>query len=199
MLLCNIVAEGLLDRYDRFIITRSDFFWPVPHPPLSLLSSDTLWFPNGEFYGGLTDRHHVIAAADLAKAINLIDAIVLQPDRLAEAMLSRHRYWNMEKYIWFHFEQHDLLDRTMMFPYVMYTVRDATDRTRGAVGRWNQEAGMIVKYDCEYLWASYYATRIQSSEDWLALRHELQPAPRDGRFLLIPKGYSVGFDPTRVA
>jgi len=48
------MLSGLLERYDRFVITRSDFIWDCPHPPLSVLSPDAIWFPDGEYGGGLT-------------------------------------------------------------------------------------------------------------------------------------------------
>jgi hypothetical protein len=65
LLLHQLVTEDMISQYDRFIVTRSDFFWPCPHPPLSLLSQKYIWFPDGEFYGGLTDRHVVVSRSDL--------------------------------------------------------------------------------------------------------------------------------------
>ena len=42
LLLHRLQQDEVLDRYDRFVITRSDFVWLCPHPPLSVLDRSTL-------------------------------------------------------------------------------------------------------------------------------------------------------------
>jgi hypothetical protein len=165
LLLQNIVSEGLLSKYDRFVITRSDFFWSIPHPPLSVLSPSEIWFPDGEYWGGLTDRHHIVSTDDIPKVINLIDDIVLRPDYLTARMSTRGD-WNLERYILFHLVEHDLLRRTKLFPYVMFTVRDDTDKTRWAAGSLNEDLGLIVKYDTELASAKAWEGRIRTRRDW---------------------------------
>ena len=44
LLLHGLLRDDVLDRYDRFVITRSDFVWLCPHPPLSILDRDAIWF-----------------------------------------------------------------------------------------------------------------------------------------------------------
>ncbi|MGZ5374767.1 MAG: hypothetical protein ACXWDK_10920, partial [Aeromicrobium sp.] len=82
LLLQGLQQDGVLDRYDRFVITRSDFVWLCPHPPLSILDRGSLWIPDGEQYGGLTDRHLVVSREDAAAALSLIDDILLRPEEL---------------------------------------------------------------------------------------------------------------------
>ena len=43
LLLHRLQQDEVLDRYDRFVITRSDFVWLCPHPPLSILDGDLIW------------------------------------------------------------------------------------------------------------------------------------------------------------
>jgi hypothetical protein len=168
VLLHNIMQDNLHKKYDRFVITRSDFMWPIPHPPLSVLTPSDIWFPDGEYYGGLTDRHLVVSGVDLPKVINLIDDIVLRPAYLSSLMSSRTN-WNLEGFIRFHLERQDLLRRTSVFPYVMYSVRGEQDKTRWSAGSFNDELGVIVKYNSEYISAKSYANRICSRLDWEAL------------------------------
>ena len=77
-----------------------------------------MWFPHGEGYGGLTDRHLIVSTGHLADALGLLDDIVLQPDELIARLGIQDR--NIEKYIHFHLRERGLLDRTRLFPYVMY-------------------------------------------------------------------------------
>mmetsp|Transcript_89758 Transcript_89758/g.187528 ORF Transcript_89758/g.187528 Transcript_89758/m.187528 type:complete len:1250 (-) Transcript_89758:81-3830(-) len=72
----HIVSEGLLGLYQHFIITRSDYFFIADHPPLTHAKSGTLIIPNGEGYGGVTDRHTVIHAADVPRVLSLAEKLV---------------------------------------------------------------------------------------------------------------------------
>lgn len=48
-----------LNNYTHFIVTRTDFEWLAPHPPLHLLNRRLAWIPEGEDYHGYNDRHAV--------------------------------------------------------------------------------------------------------------------------------------------
>jgi len=164
-LLHRILLAGLLDCYDRFVITRSDFIWAAPHPPLSVLDPAAIWFPFGEFYGGLTDRHVVISSADVPRVLNMIDDIVLRTDDLITRLPMRPDF-NIESYTYFHLRSQDLIRRTRLFPYVMFTVRDKGDPTSWAPGVWNEEAGLTVKYRSEYQMAQFWRQHIATRADW---------------------------------
>lgn len=170
-LLHRIMLAGLLERYDRFVITRSDFIWACPHPPLSVLDPAAIWFPFGEFYGGLTDRHLVLSSADVPRVLNMIDDILLRTDDLM-ARLGPRPNFNIESYIYFHLRSRDLIRRTRLFPYVMFTVRDKGDPTSWAAGTWNDEAGLTIKYPSEYQLAKAWRERIATRGDWERLARE---------------------------
>jgi hypothetical protein len=158
--------DGILDRYERFVITRSDFVWLCPHPPLSVLDRGSLWIPDGENYGGFTDRHLVVSREDAAAALSLIDDILLRPDELYEEM--KHRAdWNPERFLALHFARKGLLPRVRLFPYVMYTARGVRDTpSTWSPGRFEPSVGHIVKYPSEFVTARAYATAIRTREDW---------------------------------
>ena len=86
LLLHGLQQDGVIDRYDRFVITRSDFVWLCPHPPLSVLDREAIWVPDGEDWGGLPDRHLVVSRADVVNCLNIIEDILLNPVQLYEEM-----------------------------------------------------------------------------------------------------------------
>jgi hypothetical protein len=129
ILLHKILSEGLLEKYDRFIIARSDGFWAVPHPPLSLLSPNYIWVPDGEHYLGVCDRHIILSQSHLPRSINLHERILMDPATLAleiKAMLQvpcpgiwQPGVWNAERYFALHLSNNGLLESVWTFPYVM--------------------------------------------------------------------------------
>ncbi|CAE7776355.1 unnamed protein product [Symbiodinium necroappetens] len=47
--------------YQWVVVSRFDFRWLAPHPPLELLKADVVWIPSGsDWEGGINDRHAVI-------------------------------------------------------------------------------------------------------------------------------------------
>lgn len=166
LLLHGLQQDGILDRYDRFIVTRSDFVWLCPHPPLSILDGHSLWIPDGERYGGFTDRHLVVSREDAIAALDLIDDILLRPDELYEEM--KHRAdWNPERFLALHFARKGLLPRVRLFPYVMYTARGVRETpSTWSSGQFEPSVGHIVKYPSEFIIARAYATAIRTREDW---------------------------------
>jgi hypothetical protein len=170
LLLNGLQQDNVLDRYDRFVITRSDFVWLCPHPPLSVLDKDAIWFPDGEKYGGLTDRHLVVSRADVVNCLNIIEDILLQPIELYEEMkdLPMPNGWNIEQFLQHHLCRKGLLHKVKLFPYVMYlarSVRDDGSRT-WSLGRYEPAVGHFVKYEEEFHTANAYATIIHSRADW---------------------------------
>jgi hypothetical protein len=168
LLLKNIMEERILQRYDRFIITRADFHWSCPHPPLSLLRRELMWFPDGEFYGGITDRHVVVSSEDVESGLSLIDNLLIKPNEIAKAMCHWQK-WNIEQYMLFHLIRRGVFPRVGLFPYVMFSVRGSRDQTRGMSGEFNEELGLIVKYKSEWKSAKTYEGLVRSGNDWEAL------------------------------
>jgi hypothetical protein len=172
VLFCRwLLAHGLqqdevLDRYDRFVITRSDFVWLCPHPPLSILDGDSIWTPDGEQYGGVNDRHLVVSRADLLNCLNVIEDILLQPLELYEQMKSRPT-WNSEQFLAHRLQREGLLHKVKLFPYVMYTARLVQDNSpTWSSGYYEPAVGHFIKYEKEFRSARAYATIIRSRADW---------------------------------
>lgn len=166
LLLHGLQQDGILDRYDRFVITRSDFVWLCPHPPLSVLDREAIWVPDGENYLGLNDRHVVVSRADVVNCLNIIEDIVLRPTELYEEM-KNNSWWNNEQFLAHHLGRKGLLRKVKRFPYVMYTARSARDDSpTWTSGRYVPAAGHYVKYEGEYIAARACATIIRNRADW---------------------------------
>jgi hypothetical protein len=153
-LLKSILMNGLLDQYDFFVITRSDYLYALAHPTLDVFSADYIYVPNGEGYGGITDRHVVLPKKFL----------VVYLDVLEKMLLRSHKYYtklhlhsgvskdsiNLEKMIYFHLTDQGVAQHIKFFPYVMYTVRAQKDPTRWSPGTFFNHLGYFVKYPSEY-------------------------------------------------
>ena len=81
-----LIKGKITERYDRFIITRSDFIWEVPHYTMDRLNPDFIWIPYGEFYGGVTDRHVILSRKYLQSYLDLIDPIFRDASQLISDM-----------------------------------------------------------------------------------------------------------------
>ena len=151
------------------MITRSDFFWLCPHPPLSILDRNAIWLPDGEDYGGLNDRHMVVSRAQVINCLNGIEEILLHPNQFCEALEKEpdHRMRNDELVLAHHFERTGLSKRVKRFPYVMYTAREISDESpTWSRGRYEPSVGHYIKYEKEFRSACSYATIIHSRADW---------------------------------
>jgi hypothetical protein len=171
LLLQGLKQDDILDRYDRFVITRSDFVWLCPHPPLSILDRDTIWVPNDEHYGGLNTRHLVVSRADVVNCLNLIEDILLEPSQLYEELKYRKAqgfsHNNVEQFLAYHLRRKGLFHKVKMFPYVMYLARQVDDNSRTwSRGLYEPAVRHYIKYHAEFLTAVAYTTIIRGRADW---------------------------------
>lgn len=147
-LLQSLSASNVIGKYDAFIVTRSDYYYEHPHPVLTL-PLENIWMPEGEDYGGYTDRHIVLPRKFLYSALSLMDPIIQNPVAMFRSMRFR-RNWNLERYIRYHFEKNGLVQYVRRFPRPMYAVRETDGKTRWATGEYVPEVNMIVKYISEF-------------------------------------------------
>jgi hypothetical protein len=145
--------EGVLDAYDWFVITRSDFLWPRPHPPVASLDRRFLYALDGERYGGLSDRHHVVPRGLIRPYLDVVEPIFTEPralaGRLASSLGRRANELNPEWFWKARLRELGIWNRVRYLPYVPYTVRGADGSTRWAAGTWHEEGGYYVKYPYE--------------------------------------------------
>lgn len=149
-LLKNLIDNDLLDKYDFFIITRSDYLYKLPHPKIELLSKDSIYIPDGEHYLGVTDRHVVLPQKFVEPYLNLLNKMVSKGKEYYKHM-KLHEPLNLEKFIKFHLIKQKVFQFVNFFPYVMYTVRPIDGTTRWAAGIFSEEHGYFIKYPSEFI------------------------------------------------
>lgn len=153
-LLHELKRSGLEDAYNWFIVTRSDYYYPLPHPSPHLLEAlypGRIWVPIGEEYEGISDRHTVVSRTMLRPALNLLDDVFLKPDELFKNMSGiRPDKWNLESFIKYHWTKVGIWPHVAKFPRCMFAVRSQGTPTRWARGHKHQRLNMYIKYDAEF-------------------------------------------------
>ena len=87
-----------LQKYDRFIITRTDHFYLCPMD-LSGMDNQYLWVPEGEDYSGITDRHLIVSSEKVMDALNILPGFFADPSPEFYEGLN-HELYNPETMIW---------------------------------------------------------------------------------------------------
>jgi hypothetical protein len=161
-LLHNLLEHNLIEKYDRFIVTRSDFIYQLPHPKIEYMDKSRIWIPDSEHYYGYTDRHVVCSKNSIAQYLNILNNMVLRSNEFFMKM-QYNTIWNLEQLVKFNLEQNGVLDTVREFPYVMYSVRNINGSTRWSVGNYSNEFGYYIKYKTEYNKSSYYKNEFEKS------------------------------------
>jgi hypothetical protein len=138
--------NDLLDAYDWFIFTRSDFLWPIPHPPLSVLDNDAIYILDGERYGGVTDRYAAVPRALLETFLKVPDPIFDDPlELLARARVemapSPNEHFNPERFIALRLRELALWSRVKWLPYIPFSVRLPGGHTSWSKGSFDPGKG----------------------------------------------------------
>jgi len=161
-LLQKIVEHELLHKYDRFVITRSDFMYLLPHPKVERMDPRKIWIPDSQHCGGVTDRHVVLSAYNIESYLNIFSNMVCRSNEYFLKM-AQFAHWNLESLIKFHLQQNNVLDTVVEFPYVMHAVRNINGSTRWAIGIYSEELGYYIKYESEYQKATEYKNKFIES------------------------------------
>jgi len=144
-LLHNLKKENLIDQYDRFIVTRSDYLYLMRHPPLELLDSTRVWVPDGAYHGGITDRYAILSRQNIEAYLSILKHVFngnLYP------RVMQHEYKNLEAAVKNTLDIENVEIGT--FPFFMYSVRSKGTPTRWEEGTWSDELGYYIKYMEEY-------------------------------------------------
>lgn len=161
-LLKNLREHHLIEQYDKFIITRSDYIYTLPHIQMRILHDNYIWVPDTEDHGGYTDRHTVLSKENIVPYLDILECFVLDSRRYFDAMKASGLTFNLETLIKFHLGYHGLAANVRRIPYVMYTVRLENGTTRWAKGEWSEEHKYFIKYETEYIYATIYKERFDS-------------------------------------
>lgn len=142
LLWCRRALESLVSNlaYDNLVILRSDCLWASLLPD----GSDSILVPDGEHYGGITDRTTIIPwglLPDYFSAIRrLWEDSTLKDDLLPLAPL------NLERFLAYSLRKLPL----KFFPWNTVCIRALGDSTRWAKGVWCPRLQKVIKYQSEY-------------------------------------------------
>jgi hypothetical protein len=162
-LLKNLIDNDLINEYDRFIITRSDYIYQLPHPKIEIMNEDNIWIPDCEYYGGYTDRHVILSKNNIESYLNIFNNLVLRSNEYYMKMINNFE-WNLERLIKFHLEQNNVIELVKEFPYIMYAIRSNNVSTRWSVGEYSNDLGYYIKYVTEYDKSTKYKDEYEKSQ-----------------------------------
>ena len=175
-LLKNLIDNDLINKYDRFVITRSDFIYQLPHPKVELMDKNYIWIPDDQHWGGYTDRHVVLSKNNIESYLNILNNFVLKSNEYFIKMRSivrktaqQGRYmigygWNIEQLLKFHLEQNNVVHLVKEFPYIMYSIRAKNGPTSWVrTGDYSNELGYYIKYRGAYDKSSDYKNEFEKS------------------------------------
>lgn len=171
LLLQNLRNENVFEEYDRFIITRSDFLYLCPHPPMELMNPKYVWVPDGEYHGGVTDRYAVLSKQNIEGYLSIMKHIIKNTDLMYRKVMS-HTFKNLEAAVKNTLDIEFGNNYLGTFPYFMYSIRTKETPTRWAPGYWSDELGYFVKYLEEQRMALHFQKIITNKEDWYNKRIE---------------------------
>jgi hypothetical protein len=147
--------KDILLEYDTIILTRSDFYYSMKHP---ILSNDYVWVPEGEDWGGITDRHIIFPSKFLNETLGIVEYIDSQNGfEFAKKFCSEtqppHLFGNPEGILLSFFESSGLAKKIKRYPRVQFTVSAKGDKTRwlhpGSIPAFGDN-DLLVKYIPEY-------------------------------------------------
>lgn len=162
-LLDNLINNDIINKYDKFIITRSDFIYQLPHPKMYLFNNDNIYIPNSEHYEGCNDRHTILSKNNIIQYLDIFNCFVLKSNDYFNKMILHKHWWNLERIIKLHIEQHFLIDKVKEIPYIMYSVRSKNVPIRWTIGTFNEKLGYYIKYESEYKLSTMYKLLYQHS------------------------------------
>ena len=121
----------LLERYDRFVITRTDQFYTC-NVDLAIYPLEYVWVPDAQDYGGICDRWIVAPRALVKATLDIIEPVVLAPKK----------YWdfkgNPEALVKLRYEENGVWDQIRRFGRRMFTAATPGDHTR-----WKRIVGCV--------------------------------------------------------
>lgn len=130
-------------NYSHFIITRTDFEWLAPHPPLHLLNQKLVWIPEGEDYHGYNDRHVVCSAWNVDRYLNFFDALISGE---AHSILKPYKSLNHEYQLKLHLIHRGI--RVGRFKNLAYLTGSNSTQTNWSGLKLKVIDG--ITYDCKY-------------------------------------------------
>ena len=152
--------------YQRFVISRTDLFWLVKHPPLNLLDPQFIWIPTGEDYNGYNDRHAICSKQNISYYLNMfecmanLNALNYIYNEIDDSNL------NHERHLKSHLDYYGI--KTARFKNVAYLTENKQNLTNWGTIKSKFVDGQeyIYKYEGELLSALRHLEEFNACNDW---------------------------------
>ena len=149
----KIKDYNLLDKYQRFMVTRTDHFYLCDHDCTELRNS-YIWLPRGSDFLGLCDRHIVCSNQHIMKVLNILPPLVRTPKKYLFQKPWRLPTWiNPESLTLRRWKEEGIDHLVRRFERMMFLVAEPTDITRWSTPKHEiasgEGKGLGVKYFCE--------------------------------------------------
>jgi len=146
----QLKASGILDMYERFVVTRTDHYYMCPHLFTTCdIQNNTVWVPQGETYGGYTDRHLVVGKENLLDALDIITPLVTDPYDF-----DYEKHHNTERFVKSVWEEKNLTVKKCLRSMFTVATKYDTTRWKSAEDELPNVPGLFIKYPREYLIAT---------------------------------------------
>ncbi len=165
--LSTCLTEDIVSKYDWFVFTRSDFYWNIPHPSVSLLSSEHIYIQDSEYHGGVPDRHFIVPQRMVRQFAQLSSPIFCDPSGLIDRVeASDAPALNIEAFLKFRLRELGLFSSVLALPQLGFLVRSPAEDSRHSLGELHRGLGLYIKYIAEFRAASYTSDLVKSPRDW---------------------------------
>lgn len=138
----------LIDKYDFFIINRSDLMH-TQDIDISSLNQNKVYLPDGEYWGGLPDRFAIIPKKHIEHWLNIYDETFFKDlSQIYGSSLPEGGHVGPEYMTNHNKEKYNIPIKYI--PYTFYCVRKPEDKTRWSQGVYIEDIQLFVKYPTEY-------------------------------------------------
>jgi hypothetical protein len=132
-------------KYDRIILSRSDFYYIDFHPNLK---NNFFYIVEGEKYGGVSDRHHIFPTSIIDKVLSINE--FLDNKKNYDYLISKKL--NPERALYEYYKNNGLLEKIKFCKRVQFIVSKENESKR-----WSYTKGfkfnsktLLIKYQREY-------------------------------------------------
>jgi hypothetical protein len=135
----NLTSLGLLERYSRFVLTRTDHYY-LCQLQLWPLNKSFIWIPEGQDYRGICDRLAVLSSDDILGFLNVFPPLVRNPKNYSKNMPH-----NSESLLKRRLKEQGLFNRVRRFKRSMFIAT-----VQGDMSNWSYAVDCMLSDDLPY-------------------------------------------------
>jgi len=120
-LLKNLTENGLINKYERFVITQGDFIFDLPHPNLAFMNENCIWIPDCKQCIGSAYKHVVLSKNYIKKYLSLFANIILQSNDYFKDLQKFNRL-DFDLLVKFYLDKTNILHNVKEYPYLIHSL-----------------------------------------------------------------------------